>query len=239
MKHRRGFIVELHWGLTDPGSSVPLNEQQFIARASTHRRGTSVAVRVPSPEDLLLHTVSQNEDDAFGLLRRIVDIDRIVALSPRLDWPYVARSARDSGLDVVLAVSLRLAQVLLRTDVPAELSRGHGLPILARLHLAMMDPVGWVVSLPSERRAVAGEAMKLWCAQTWSARKGRAAEMLRGAQTWGKVADGTEPPRGIARVTDSRAVRATKVGTYHLLVYWRSSLALASSSGRRRLRFWG
>jgi hypothetical protein len=148
LTHPRGFIVELHWGLTDPRSSVPLNEKQFIARASIVNRGSSLPVRVPSPEDLLLHTVSQNEDDAFGLLRRIVDIDRIVAHAPNVDWPYVVRAARDSGLDLVLAVSLRLAQRLLRTDVPSEVARGAGLPTLSRIHLAMMDPVTWVVSLP-------------------------------------------------------------------------------------------
>ena len=238
MNHPRGFIVELHWALTDRGSRVPLNEKQFVARASISSRGDSVPVRVPSPEDLLLHSVSQNEDDAFGLLRRIVDIDRIVALSPPLDWPYVARAARESGLELVLAVSLRLAQLLLRTEVPSHLSRGAGLPILSRIHLAMLDPVAWVVSLPSERRAVAIEAIRLWCARTWSARMHRAAETLRG-ESLAMIFDGAEEPRRSRwRVADGGAVRATKLGMYHLVVYWRSSLALASPSGRRRLRFW-
>jgi hypothetical protein len=239
LRHPRGFIVELHWGLTDPGSRVPLNEKQFVARASASSRGNGVPVRVPSPEDLLLHVVSQNEDDAFGLLRRIVDIDRIVALSPPLDWPYVARAARDSGLDLVLAMSLRLAQLLLRTDVPSDLSRGTGLPILSRMHLAMLDPVAWVVSLPSERRGVACDAIRLWCARTWSARVRRAAEAVRGAQSLTMILSGAAAPRRRRwRVADSGAVRATKLGIYHLLVYGRSSLALASPSGRRRLRFW-
>ena len=238
LKHPRGFIVELHWGLTDPRSRVPLNGKLFIARASISRRGNNVPVRVPSPEDLLLHVVSQNEDDAFGLLRRIVDIDRIVARSPQLDWPYLARAAGDSGLDLVLAVSLRLAQLLLRTDVPPDLSRGTGLPMLSRIHLAMMNPAAWVTSLPSERRAVASEAIRLWCARTWSARVHRAAETLRG-ESLAMIFDGAgEPRRRRWRVADGGAVRATKLGIYHLVVYWRSSLALASSSGRRRLRFW-
>ena len=86
MNHPRGFIVELHWALTDPDSRVPLDEKEFTARASISDRGRNVPVRVPSREDLLVHTVSQNEDDAFGLLRRIVDIDRIVASSPNVYW---------------------------------------------------------------------------------------------------------------------------------------------------------
>jgi hypothetical protein len=239
MTHPRGFIVELHWALTGPASRVPLNEKQVVARASISDRGNTVPVRVPSSEDLLLHVVSQNEDDAFGLLRRIVDIDRIVARSPRLDWQYVARAASDAGLDLVLAVSLRLAQRLLRTDVPPDLARGSGLPTLSRIHLAMLDPVAWVVSLPSERRPTATDAMGLWCARTWSARVRRVAETLRGPQTYVMTTDGAEPPRRSRwRVAGGGAVRATKLGLYHLVVYWRSSLALASPSGRQRLRFW-
>lgn len=239
LRHPRGFIVELHWALTDPGSTVPLNEKQFVARASMSGRGNNVPVRVPSPEDLLLHVVSQNENDAFGLLRRIVDVDRIVAISSDLDWPYVARAARDAGLDLVLAVTLRLAQLLLRTDVPSDLSGGTGLPILSRIHLAMMDPVAWVVSLPSERRPAASDAIRLWCARTWSGRARRAAESLRGAESLTLTLDGAEmPSRDRRRLTSSGTVRAAKLGMYHLFVYWRSGLALASPSGRRRLRFW-
>jgi hypothetical protein len=238
LSHPRGFIVELHWGLTHPGSGVPLNHEQFVARASICSRGNNAPARVPSPEDLLLHVVSQNEDDAFGLLRRIVDIDRIVARSPSLDWQYVARTASDSGLDVVLAVSVRLAHLLLRTDVPSDLSRGSGLPILSRIHLAMLDPAAWVVSLPSERRAAAFDAIRLWCARTWSARARRTAETLRGARSLAMMADGAEVRSRRWRLAGSGAVRATKLGVYHLVVYGRSSLALASSSGRRRLRFW-
>jgi hypothetical protein len=239
LKHPRGFVAELHWGLTQPGSSVPLNEKQFAARASSSSRGNSVPVRVPSSEDLLLHVVSQNEDDGFGLLRRIVDIDRIVAVSPRFDWPYVAQAASDASLDLVLAVSLRVAHLLLGTEVPSELSRAAGLPPLSRIHLAMLDPVSWVVSLPSARRAVACDTMRLWCARTWRARAGRAAETLRGAQTVAMNTIGAEESRGRRwSVADGSAARATKLGLYHLLVYWRSGLALASPSGRRRLRFW-
>jgi hypothetical protein len=237
MNHPRGFIVELHWALTDPGSRVPLDEKEFNRRATISDRGMNVPVRVPSPEDMLLHTVSQNEDDAFGLLRRIVDIDRIVASSPNVDWDYLVRAARAARLDLVLGVSLRAAQLLLHTDVPARLSRGADLPALARMHLAMMDPISWMLSLPSERRAVAFEAIRLWCAGTWSARAAKAAETLRG-ESLAMVFAGEKPQRGRLGIADGGLVRMTKLGAYHLLMYWRSGLALASASGRRRLRFW-
>jgi hypothetical protein len=238
MNHPRGFIVELHWALTDPGSRVPLDEKEFNRRSTISDRGKNVPVRVPSPEDLIVHTVSQNEDDAFGLLRRIVDIDRIVASSPNVDWDYVARAAHNARLDVVLGVSLRAAQLLLRTDIPAELSRGSGLPTMARMHVAMMDPISWILSLPSERRAVAFEAIRLWCASTWSARAAKAAATVRG-ESLAMVFAGEPRQHGRLGIASGGLVRASKLGAYHLLMYWRSGLALASASGRRRLRFWG
>jgi len=238
MNHPRGFIVELHWALTDRASSVPLNEKQILARASFSNGRNNVPVRVPSPEDLLLHVVSQNEADAFAMLRRIVDIDRIVASSPNLDWPYLVRSASDAHLDMVLAVSLRLAQLLLRADAPSSLSHGNGLPILPRMHLALLDPAAWVVSLPSERRDVAIEAIRLWCASTWSDRARRAAETLRGESLEMVFGDTGEPRRNRRPVAKGRVVRAVKLVTYHVLMYGRAGLALASPSGSRRLRFW-
>ena len=241
LTHPRGFIVEMHWGLTDPRSSVPLDATKFFSRASVSGRrsgGNRVPVRVPSTEDLLLHTVSQNEDDAFGLLRRIVDIDRIVAVSPQLDWSYVAQAARESGLELVLAVSLRLSELLLGSAVPARLSRGTGLPMLSRIHLAMLDPVAWVMSLPSQRRAVGLVALRLWCARTWNTRRRRVAEALRSAQSWAAILGVDDAPPRRWSLSESGAARATKIGLYHLAVYWRSGVALASSSGRRRLRFW-
>jgi hypothetical protein len=238
MNHPRGFIVELHWALTARESNVPLNERQFAARASVSSRRHSVPARVPSPEDLILHTASQNEDDAFGLLRRIVDIDRIVAASPNVDWDYLAQAAKEARLDLVLALSLRLAQLLLGTDVPAKLSRGSGLPMLSRIHLAMMDPASWVLSLPSERRPVAVEVVRLWCARTWASRAAKAAETVRG-KSLRMVFDGKDDTRQSRWwLTDGAATRVSKLGAFHVLMYWRSSLALASTSGRRRLRFW-
>ena len=236
LTHPRGFIVELHWALTEPGSRVPLDERQFFARASTSNGRNKMPVRVPSMEDLLVHVVSQNDEDAFGLLRRIVDVDRIVARSPRLDWPYVTQAAREAGLDLALAMSLRLAELLLRTDVPSELSHGIGIPIVSRVHVAMLDPVAWVTSLPSERRPTAFDAFRLWCASTWSTRARRVAETMRGSQPFATIVDDAEVPH--RHEGGGGTLRITKLGIYHLFVYWRSSLALASPAGRRRLRFW-
>ena len=226
LEHPRGFIVELHWGVSDASSFV-LDEKLFLARATVD--GVNHAnLRVPSREDLLLHLVSQNEDDAFGLLRRIVDVDRIVAGSPSLDWTYVERSAHAAGLDVALAVSIRLAQLLLRTEAPTPVAHGLRLPILSRINLAMLQPVRRVLSSPSARRQADTEAFRFWCAGTW---RGRTRRLRAALNSPGQGGDSTfRAGSGIARLT--------KLGLYQALVYAQSGAALLSAGGRRRLRFW-
>ena len=152
-------------------------------------------------------------------------------------WDYVAGAAHGANLDIVLGVSLRAAQLLLHTDVPATLSRGSGLPMLARMHVAMMDPISWILSLPSERRAVAFEAVRLWCANTWSTRAAKAADTLRG-ESLAMVFAGEKPQRDRLGIAAGGLVRMAKLAAFHLLIYLQSGLALASASGRRRLRFW-
>ena len=227
LTHARGFIVELHWRVSDDESGLVLDEERILARASVDGRG-NVPVRIPSQEDLLLHLVSQNEGDAIGLLRRIVDVDRIVAASPNFDWAYVTRSASAAELDVVLSVTMRLAQLLLRTDVPADIANGLRLPILSRINLAMLQPVRRVVSLPSARRPADIEAFRFWCAQTWRGRK------LRLRETFHSPEQGSAP----ALPDGSGIARLTKLGLYQALVYAQSGAALLTRRGRRRLQFW-
>ena len=227
LKHPRGFIVELHWRVSDAESGLVLDEKQVLARADVDGR-RNAPVRVPSQEDLLLHVVSQNEDDGFGLLRRIVDVDRIVAASPSLDWAYVTRSARAADLDVVFAVTMRLAQLLLRADVPTDVANGMRLPTLSRINLAMLQPVRRVVSLPSARRPADLEAFRFWCARTWRGRQRRLRETLHSP----------ERGSGPALPDGSGIARLTKLGLYQALVYAQSGAALLTRRGRRRLQFW-
>lgn len=239
LTHPRGFIIELHWALSEPLPKSGLNTREFLARAITSRRGSNHPLRVPSPEDLLLHVVSQNADDGFGLLRRIADLDRILARSPHLDWDYVALSAKRAGLDVVLAVSLRLTELLYRATVPAAFAAGLGLPRTSRLNIALLQPVSWVISPPAHRRHAAVEMLRLWSVTPWSHRLRLLARTVRGSSPLSTALAGTPASRdGTWRTAGAGLRRLAKLAAYQLLVYTRSGLAMVTPSGRNRLRFW-
>ena len=239
LTHPPGFIVELHWALSEPDSHKGLSTQEFFARSITLRRGNSLAVRVPSSEDLLLHVVSQNSDDAFGLLRRVADLDRILSLSPQLDWNYVGGSAKKAGLDMVLAVSLRLTELLLGTKVPASFAAGLRLPWFSRINIALLQPASWVVSPLSNRRPSAVEVLQLWSARPLSHHLRLITSPAWGTNPVAEVIAGIRPSRKVT-VRSALAVmlRLAKLAAYQLQVYSRSGLALATRAGRNRLRFW-
>jgi hypothetical protein len=239
LNHPRGFIVELHWALSEPVPQSGLDTGEFLTRAITSRRANNVPVRVPSPEDLLLHVVSQNADDAFGLLRRVADLDRILDRSPQLDWEYVTRSAEKAGLDIVLAVSLRLSEVLLHTTVPATFAAGVGLPWTSRVNIALLEPVSWVISRPADRRPAAVETLRLWSAAPRSHRLRLLANTARGSNPLAAALTGTPASRESGwRTAAAGLLRLANMAAYQLQVYSRGGLAMVTPSGRNRLRFW-
>lgn len=239
LTHPRGFIVELHWALSEPGAQTTLDAKAFMRRAESIGRAGSAAFRVPSPEDLLVHVVSQNADDAFGLLRRVVDVDRIIARWPELDWEYVVRAAQLARLDIVLAASLRIAERIMHSDVPPSVLERLQVPAASRFHLALLQPVAWVVSLPSARRDTAFEAMRLWCTLGGKDRLRALAGIARGADPLTDAIQTVEPDgRPGPLPAGAGALRLAKLALFHLVAYARGSFTAVTARGRQRLRFW-
>jgi hypothetical protein len=73
-----GFRVELHWALLPPGSAMGLSPERLLGRSLTLQRSGEPAIRIPSGEDMVLHLASQETEDWFSTIRRLVDIDRVV-----------------------------------------------------------------------------------------------------------------------------------------------------------------
>jgi hypothetical protein len=160
--HARGFLVEVHWGLTRPGDAIQLDPRAFQSRSVALEPPGSPPLRVPSLEDTLIHTVSQSEQDGVTELRRIVDLDRIVA-HRELDWDYVRRSAEEAGLYGFLCVTLCLAHRLLGTTIPHDLLTGEGLRPADRLRIAGLRPE-WRIVAGSDTATVAESyAFRLLC----------------------------------------------------------------------------
>jgi len=231
-----GFLVEVHWGLTRPGRPFRLDAEPMLRRAIVCRRPGRPALRVPSPEDMILHTVSQNLDDGVRMVR-LVDIDRVVRASERLEWDYLWESARAGGLQVGLAVALRLCDVLLDTPIPHGQLERSGVGPLTRLHLALMRPQRWPVSPPPDRAAV-NELRLLWCTADWRGRlrllgqlTGKRGDPLR----W--VWEERSPDVGNSSLLKG-ATRLVKMLSYQAWLYMQAAAACTTAAGRRQLHLW-
>ena len=162
--HPRGFLVEVHWGLTRPGDAIQLDPRAFQSRSVVLESPGSPPLRAPSLEDTLIHTVSQSEQDGVTELRRIVDLDRIVG-QRELDWDYVRRSAAEAGLYGFLCVTLCLAHRLLGTTIPHDLLAGEGLRSADRLRIAGLRPEQRVVGGADTGTVAESYAFRLLCAR--------------------------------------------------------------------------
>lgn len=178
--HPNGFEVEVHWGLSRPGSVFRLDPALFLERARLLDRPGSPSVRIPSDEDMLLHSVSQSQLDGIQRLRRIVDMDRIIAAGD-VDWNDVRARAQKARLSSVLAVTARLANITLGTPVPAPILRGEGVGRLALGALEAMRPLTRLVREPSMAHATSEVLFWLWCTPGWGARMKMLAARLSGA----------------------------------------------------------
>ena len=177
--HSNGFVVEVHWGLTRPGSVFRLDPALFLERARLLDRPGWPSVRIPSYEDMLLHSVSQSQVDGIQRLRRIVDLDRIIAAGD-VDWNDVRVRAQKARLSSVLAVTARLANITMGTPIPAPILRGEEVGRLARVALGAMRPLTRLVREPSMAHATSEVLFLVWCTPSWRARMKMLAARLSG-----------------------------------------------------------
>ena len=238
--HPNGFIVELHWALSRPGISFQLDERAFLARAVPTRAAGGHVLRIPSAEDMVLHMASQNEEDAFGRFSRLVDLDRIVSATPSLDWAYLQAAARTARAEVLLGLSLRLAEVLLRTPVPTGFINSLGLPPACRVSLALLHPVSWVVSEPAQRRMGPSELLLVWTTAGWRNRLRRARIAVRlEADPFTRVyLSQADKRRGETTDRPGSLRRLVALTCWQARLYLCGLGAILTSAGRRRLRFW-
>ncbi|HEU4631952.1 MAG TPA: nucleotidyltransferase family protein [Gemmatimonadaceae bacterium] len=139
LRHRRGHLVELHWALTEPQSPVRLDAAALL-RAAVSVPDDMAGIRVPSVPHLLLHLAAQSATDGTRPLARLVDVDRLVAAAPALDWSALVADARRVGVATALGADLALAARLLDTPVPRAALAALRAGALVRGHLALLQP---------------------------------------------------------------------------------------------------
>ena len=165
-----GFQVELHWALLPPGAAMDLSPERILGRSLTVERSGEPAIRIPSAEDMVLHLASQETEDWFSTIRRLVDIDRVVRAEAGFDWEYLQSAAIECNMGPVLGFALQLARRLLSTPIPAGSIRKLGLSRSARFHLELLDPVQAVLTGYSRRRATAPRYLAVWLSPDRAAR---------------------------------------------------------------------
>ena len=231
LRKELGFIVEVHWALEPVRSPFRLDPEAFRRSARRVETPGKVPASIPSPEHCVLHLSTQSLEDGFSRLGRLVDIDRIIAASgTALDWNRLAADAVAMRVNTVVGLSLRLAELLFGTPVPATLLDELGLGGVVRANLALLDPIGLVLEQRSHRRASLHQLLVLWSVADRPTRVAVLRAMRAGKQDWFAHLMPVEAGGSKRR---SPIVATLKLGLYQLWVY------LSAVTARPRARkFW-
>ena len=230
------LLVELHWGLTQRRERERLDAAAFLAE--------SVAVadeppyRVPRAELALLHMVVEQVRDGFSRLLAVVDVDRIVAATPDLNWRYLVAQARAGHIERALALALALSRALLGTAVPDDVRRQLRPVAAARWHLGVLSPVRSLLTQRGQTSASWARLLRVWLPPGDSCRVLR--DMLHADDDdpleW--LWAGESEPRPIRTTARQQRLRVAKVLAYQAYLY---GAAIASAVGRvfqRDTEFW-
>ena len=175
-----GFKVEVHWALAPAHSTLGLDPERFRREAVPVQTPSGPAFRVPAAPHMLIHLSAQNVEDGFSALRRLVDLDRVIASAgPDFDWSRLGSEARRMHAGAAVGLSLRLCEILLGTAIPPGFLGGLGLSRAAPRHLALLDPVRVVLERRAARPAVR-HLLMLWCTAGSAARWGVVRDMATG-----------------------------------------------------------
>ena len=114
------MIVELHWEVAPARfAAVPVGESVWGRATAVSLYGTEV--RCPSPEDLLLALAVHGTKHLWERLAWVCDVAALVNSHPDFDWPHVLKRARESRVERMLRLALRLARGLGGADLPEGL----------------------------------------------------------------------------------------------------------------------
>lgn len=229
----QGFKVELHWKLNPSFYPFRLDHDAVIQRATHVDAGGRSNARVPCAEDMVLHLSQQNTEESFAKLRRLIDIDRVIASTSGFNWELLAREATRLQLQPVVALSLRLCELLLGTAVPSGFIRQLRISRVGRVHLAILDPLHLVTNGATKPRNAIAKLMMLWCIQGGAAQRRRyLMSIASGRDDWfGREVHGYSHPSAIRDV-----IALVKIGTYQVYLYPKA--AIRWLVGQRRQPLW-
>jgi hypothetical protein len=179
--HPQGFVVENHWALQRPDSPYRLDPIHFHRTAQRVSEIGGGTLRLPSPEMLLLHVASQNADDVFPRIARLIDVDRVVRERSQLEWDSLVETAIRSGLQSPLWLTLLSARRLVGSPVSnaalAELRPSR----TAEFHIALLDPVRSLLKRRFVTSWATGSLLRYWLRPDRRSRRKMILDICRGA----------------------------------------------------------
>ena len=241
-------IVELHWNLTHKTEPFRLDPAAFRSRSvevqpararPSSAPATTLPLRVPSAEDALLHIVVEVLRGSFSRIKWLVDLDRIIATAPSMDWSYVLSAARTGASLLPVSLSLGLCRQMLGTTIPAAVRLQLRPSAATRLHLALLRPRDLVMRQRTVLRASSADVLRLWLL----AGRSRAAWMMKLLTPsaddplqwmWNDLSEETSVPSTFVQ----RAGRVVKLLADQGGTYVNGAGALFSRAGREGLRLW-
>lgn len=192
--------LELHRTLFPGGDRLGVDLNAIIGRSRVVQVG-DVPVRVPSVEDLLLHTcihVAWSNKFQRGVWRAFADVHAIIA-DPGFDWDRFISAATTRRAKQCCYWTLRLGRVVAEVRVPDEVlnrldpSSGGPLSNLLERHFTIQ------IADPSAEEAVAQRARRwLWFASMREPSRSGEADALWNDGSL-EVPGDARPPRGVLR----------------------------------------
>jgi hypothetical protein len=231
LDHSDADVVEVHWALAKADSPFRLDASEVLARSTRFERPGAPTLELPCPEHMLLHLVLQNLQEGYTRFSRCVDVDRIIAATPALDWGRLVETARRGNLGPATAVSLQLARRLLGAEVPRGVVRELRRSAVTSLHLALMRPARALFGGRRARVYIAASLHELWLLRGVRQRVRYLAQML--------VVDTTSAiPKKYRLGVLGGFPKLVKLVVLQLYLYAAALVSLASRTGRDELRFW-
>ena len=230
LTNRGGFEVELHWGLGQPSAPWQLDPAGMLARAVSVP-STRGEMRVPTVEDMVVHLCSQNTEDDFSKLRRLVDIDRVTAVQPP-DWDRIVSLSRAGGLEIIVGLSLQLAHRLLGTPLRAGMLQDLVPSRLTRLHLSLLQPEAGLLAGTGQAMDAGSKALSLWLTAPRH-RMRHLRNILRREEQMG-----LHPGSGPGHKWLSGMGMAIRLAAFHGLLWARGLLRMVGDSRQATPRLW-
>lgn len=157
-----GLLVEVHWALAPQRSPFRL-EIRLDGGARVRPTRWGRLRPGPPPERTVLHLVLQCVQERFARLSRLVDLDRILAAEPDLDWREIACAARAGNLGYALHTALRLRESLFGAELPPRPELAPLAPPRATaFHLGLICSPSHLLAQRLSHRHAAARLLELW-----------------------------------------------------------------------------